>query len=309
MLMPDATSKMSLHPGGPPRLHFGERATRRQAATLRICLFPSAVSFSQRHAGLSQRPTDYTCSSSSVDASAGCWYVAWEITLPLNLFSEPLPLLNHARPVLLYVWRHMIKEPCLSLPASVPSFTPELAFFVTQRRGINNTCLAVGNDVGTVLFWRRCMRWLAGAPPCGKPIPCSSLWSHAELRHLGKFRHGAPCEWFELGAKSSSVLRSASLPKCCVSRWKRNETTAELISPYLLISSSLAKILQRLFSLRYGCEVQQKLKCMLSSGPKSCVVLTDTKGVPALQQLILSSLCAMEARAVFLFLELEENGD
>lgn len=48
---------------------------------------------------------------------------------------------------------------------------------------------------------------------------------------------------------------------------------------------------------------------MLSSGPKSCVVLTDTKGVPALQQLILSSLCAMEARAVFLFLELEENGD
>lgn len=130
-----------------------------------------------------------------------------------------------------------------------------------------------------------------------------------ELRRLSKFRHGAPCEWFELGVKSSSVLSSASLPKCCVSQWQRNETAAELIGPYLLISSSLAKILQRLFSLRYGCEVQQKLKCMLSSGPKSCVVVTDTKGVPELQQLILSTLCATEERAVFHFLELEESGD
>lgn len=130
-----------------------------------------------------------------------------------------------------------------------------------------------------------------------------------ELHDHSKFRHGAPCEWFELGVKSSSVPCSAWLPKCCVSQWKRNETAAELISPYLLTSSSLAKILQRLFSLRYGCEVQQKLKCTLSSGPESCVVLTDTKGVPELQQLILSTLCATEERAVFHFLQLEESRD
>ena len=312
MLMPDAVLKMTLHPGGPPHplcLHFGKRATCRQAATLRICLFPPTVSFSTEACqALSEADWLYLLFE-LVDASAGCWYVAWEITLLLNLFSKPLPLMNHAWPVLWNVWRLTIKEPCFSLPASVPSFAPELAFFVTQRRGVNNTCLVVGNDVSTVLLWRRCVRWLTGAPPCGKPIPCSSLWSHAELRDLSKFRHGAPCEWFELGVKSSSVLCAASLPKCCVSQWKRNETAAELISPYLLISSSLAKILQRLFSLRYSCEVQQKLKCMLSSGPKSCIVLTDTKGVPELQQLILSTLCAMGACAVFHFLELEESGD
>lgn len=153
------------------------------------------------------------------------------------------------------------------------------------------------------------MRWLTGAPPCGKLIPCSCLWSHVELHDLSKFRHGAPCEWFELGVKSSSVLCSALLPKCCISRWQCNETAAELIGPYLLISSSLAKILQRLFSLKYVCEVQHKLKCMLSSGPKSCVVLRDTQGVPELQHLILSTLCAMEEHAVFHFLELEESGD
>lgn len=55
---------------------------------------------------------------------------------------------------------------------------------------------------------------------------------------------------------------------------------------YLLISSSPAKILQLLFSC-YGCEVQQKLKCVFSSGPKSCAVLTDTA---ELQQLIFSTL-------------------
>ena len=109
--------------------------------------------------------------------------------------------------------------------------------------------------------------------------------------------------------KSSSALCSASLPKCCVSQWKRDETATELVGPYLLVSSTLAKILQRLFSLRYDCGVQRKLKCILSSGPKSCVVLTDTKGVPELPQLILSTLCAAGERAVFHFLELEENGD
>lgn len=35
---------------------------------------------------------------------------------------------------------------------------------------------------------------------------------------------------------------------------------AELMSPYLLVSSSLTEILHCLCSLGYGCEVQQKLK-------------------------------------------------
>jgi len=64
---------------------------------------------------------------------------------------------------------------------SLHLFAPELAFFfffVTRTRRVNNTFLVVGNKVGTAFFWRRCVRCLAGAPPWGKPIPCSSLWSH-----------------------------------------------------------------------------------------------------------------------------------
>lgn len=59
---------------------------------------------------------------------------------------------------------------------------------------------------------------------------------------------------------------------------------AELITPYLLISSSLAKILQHLFSFRYVCKVHQKLKYMLSSRPKPSGVLMDLKGVLELEQ-------------------------
>lgn len=77
--MPGAALQISFYPGGPSDSHlrgshFGE--ARRQAATLGVCLFPSAGRFSgrfsERHARLLARPTDYTCSSSSADASVGC---------------------------------------------------------------------------------------------------------------------------------------------------------------------------------------------------------------------------------------------
>lgn len=73
--VPDAALQISFYPGGPSDSHlrgshFGE--ARRQAATLGVCLFPSAGRFSERHARLLARLTDYTCSSSSADASVGC---------------------------------------------------------------------------------------------------------------------------------------------------------------------------------------------------------------------------------------------
>lgn len=43
-----------------------------------------------------------------------------------------------------------------------------------------------------------------------------------------------------------------------------------------------------------GCEIQQKLKRVLSSGPKSCAVLT---GTAELQQLIFSTPRAVDKRA------------
>lgn len=97
LLLPDAVLKMSFHPGA--HLIYlilileSERLAGRHPLDLPLPIL------SQGQAGLSQRPAHYTCSSSSVDASAGCWYVAWEITRLLNLFSKPLPPMNHARPV------------------------------------------------------------------------------------------------------------------------------------------------------------------------------------------------------------------
>lgn len=47
---------------------------------------------------------------------------------------------------LLYVWRHMTKESCFGLPASI-CYQTSFFFFVTQGRGVNNTCIVVGNNV------------------------------------------------------------------------------------------------------------------------------------------------------------------
>lgn len=53
-----------------------------------------------------------------------------------------------------------------------------------------------------------------------------------------------------------------------------------------------------------GCEVQQKLKCVLSSGPKSHAVLT---GTAELQHFIFSTSCAVDQRAAFISLRVTKG--
>lgn len=93
------------------------------------------------------------------------------------------------------------------------------------------------------------------------------------------------------------------LARACASQWKCNEAVAELIILTCSLPARLPKSSSACF-LGFGCGVQQKLKCVLSSGPKSCAVLTDTG---ELQQLIFSTPCAVDKRAAFLSLRVTKG--
>lgn len=180
-----------------------------------------------------------------------------------------------------------LKEPCFGLLHLLCSWTG--LFFVMQRRGVNSSCPVVGNYVSTAFFWGR---WVRGAPPCGEPVPGSSLWSQREQKDPGKFRHGAPCEWFGFGVELPAPCPGRGLCLTVEVEWTPH--------PYL---HPPAKILQPCFPW-CACEVQHKSTCVLSSGPKSCAVLTHRA---ELQQLLFSTPCAVDKRAAFISLRVTKG--
>lgn len=198
MLLPGAVLKMPFHPGGPPylpHLDFGERATCRQAGTLWICLFPS---FPRGRPG--EASSLYLLFKFS-----GCF--SWVLICCLRDYPPSEFVFQTSSPdesrmtVFYYMCEGMwLRSPVLVSLHLFHSWTG--LFFVMQGRGVNDTCPVVGNGVSRALFWGgRCVRWLTGAPPCGKPVPGSSLWSHMEQHDPSRFRHGAPCECFGLGVE------------------------------------------------------------------------------------------------------------
>lgn len=78
---------------------------------------------------------------------------------------------------------------------------------------------------------------------------------------------------------------------------------AELIVHTCSFPARLSKSSSACFPC-HGCEVQQKLKCVFSSGSESCAVLTDTA---ELQQLIFSTPCAVDKRAAFISLRVTKG--
>lgn len=218
------------------------RVSDLQAGTLWICLFPS---FPEAGWALSEANSLYLLFKFS-----GCF--SWVLICCLRDYPHSEFVFQASSSdesctaSFYYMWEGMwLRSPVLVSLHLLHSWTD--LFFVMQRRGVNNTCPVVGNNVSTALFWGRCVRCFTGAPPCGKPVPGSSLWRHMEQQDPGKFRHGAPCEWLGLGVEflTPSTLSWQRLCLAVEVSWSRGWTH----HPYLLVSSSPARILQRLFSL------------------------------------------------------------